>query len=414
MSASESPPQSLPSNRAPHLPPVLQSIQERQVLFRPIIEPYMDIETARSGTQARRRVVVFQGKLSVPAQAAYAALENPVHQHNHTLYLSREGGQDQIIVVEGVLVARRINPPWWIHALLLALTMLTTLFAAAMLYGYTAESLQAAIENRDRITLLQIYRRANNFAWPLLFILGVHEMGHYIAARLHGVKTTLPFFIPLPLFGSLGTLGAVILIKSPFLNRKQLFDVGIAGPLAGLVTAIVIFLWGIENPTTIALLPRDWLSEFNAVNVPPLLEFVASFTKTEYQVSRLDINVFYRYPTALAAWFGVLLTALNLLPMGQFDGGHVAFAMFGRRIAWPLAQVMALTCVFIGISGVLGLTTAWPIWFIWPLFAYLTGLRHPPPHNDITPIGWPRFILGLITFGLLLSMIVITPFYRLF
>lgn len=382
--------------------------------FRRLIAPYMTITAEGADRQADRMVFAFGGALLSPANDVYKALEESIQKRGYTLYLNRENGQDQIMVVEGLLVARRINPPWWLHVVLLALTMLTTLFAAAMLYGYTAESIQAAVENRDRITLLQIYRRANDFAWPLLFILGVHEMGHYIAARLHGVKTTLPFFIPLPLFGSLGTLGAVIFIKSPFLNRKQLFDVGIAGPLAGLITAIPIFLWGIEHRATISLFPREWLMAFNAVSVPPLLEFVASFTKNEYQVSRLDINVFYNYPTALAAWFGVLLTALNLLPMGQFDGGHVAFAMFGRRIAWPLAQLVALTCVSIGISGVMGITEAWPIWFIWPLFAYLTGLRHPPPHDDITWIGWPRFILGCITFGLLLSMIVITPFYSRF
>ncbi len=100
--------------------------------------------------------------------------------------------------------------------------------------------------------------------------------------------------------------------------------------------------------------------------------------------------------------------------MGQFDGGHIAYAMFSRRIAWPLASIVAVLCFFIGISGIIGLTTAWPIWFIWPIFAILTGLKHPPPHNDITPIGKVRFILGMITFGLLLSMIVIAPFYQRF
>lgn len=413
MSVSEPAPQRRSVNGV--APDLSQRFEDHQLAsLRHLIEPYMSIEAETTAVQSAQRVFVFQGDLRQSAAEVYAALEKPLDNRHTTLYLSREHGRDQILILAGRLVPRRINTPWWLHLLLLAATMITTLFAAAMLYGYTVESLQAAIDNQDRVTLLQVYSRANDFAWPLLFILGVHEMGHYIAARLHGVKTTLPFFIPLPLFGSLGTLGAVIFIKSPFLNRKQLFDVGIAGPLAGLIVAIPIFLWGIDHRATISLFPREWLAEFNAVSVPPLLKFVAGFSKNEYQVSRLDINVFYNYPTALAAWFGVLLTSLNLFPMGQFDGGHVAFAMFGRRIAWPLARLVALSCVAIGISGVLGITAAWPIWFIWPAFALLTGLRHPPPNNDITPIGWPRFILGLITFGLLLSMIVITPFYQRF
>lgn len=379
--------------------------------FRRILEPVMTIIETHVRPFEGDVVYRFYGDLNLSANKAYDLINDPIEAHGYTLYMQRLHSHDDIMIAPGVIESRRFSPPWWLHMVLLAATMLTTLFAAALLYGYTVESIEAAINDQNRVTLLQIYRRANDFAWPLLFILGLHEMGHYIAARLHKVKVTLPFFIPLPLAGSLGTLGAVIFIKSPFRNRKQLFDVGIAGPLAGLVAAIPIFIYGLDVRPDIPLFPRNWLAQFNAVSVPPFLEFVASFVRTDSQLERIDANIFFNHPTALAAWFGVLLTSLNLLPMGQFDGGHVAFAMFGRRIAWPLATFTALACFSLGVSGILGISTAWPIWFIWPLFAMFTGLRHPPPHDDITPIGWPRMVIGLITFALLLTMIVIAPFY---
>ena len=380
-------------------------------IFREILRPVMTILEEHNRPFENETIYRFYGDLKQPAADVYDQIHTQIQAHGHTLYLQRLHDHDDVMIVPGIIEARKFNPPWWVHLMLLVATMLTTLFAAALLYGYTVESIEAAINDQNRITLMQIYRRANDFAWPLLFILGVHEMGHYIAARIHGVKVTLPFFIPLPLAGSLGTLGAVIFIKSPFRNRKQLFDVGIAGPLAGLLVAIPIFIYGLETPAEIPLFPRSWLQQFNAVNVPTFLEVIARTVRTEEQIAKIDSNIFFGHPTALAAWFGVLLTSLNLLPMGQFDGGHVVFAMFGRRIAWPLATLTAFTCFALGISGILGITTAWPIWFIWPLFAIFSGLRHPPPHDDITSIGTIRMVIGSITFFLLATMIVIAPFY---
>lgn len=394
-------------------PPVIYSTAppiNKVERFRDVIQSVMDIAESGEFPTSNGPVLVYQGNLLQPANQIYPILQESIESQGYTVFLQRKNNRDEILILEGVFQARNIRAPWWFHLGLLLVTMLTTLYTAAMLNGYTVEAIRTAVEQNDRLVLLQMYRSARQFAWPLLLILGVHEMGHYIAARFHNVKVTLPFFIPLPFAGSLGTLGAVIFIKSPFRNRKQLFDVGIAGPLAGLLVALPIFLWGLEQPAA-NLIPRHWLIAFNRVNVPPLLEFAASFTRTEQQVAALDRSVFYNHPQALAAWFGVLLTSLNLLPMGQFDGGHVAFAVFGRRIAWPLAMGVAISCVLVGLSGLGGYSEAWPIWLIWPVFALLTGLRHPPPHDDITPIGWPRTILGIFTLLLLMSMIVITPFY---
>lgn len=405
------------------LDPLATDVPQEETSVIPPPEPSMDttfeellasVMTIRERKQISHRqgdVYAYWGTLLRPANDIFPELNEVIHTHGYTLYMQKSGDFDEILLVEGVLQARNVRAPWWFHLGLLLATMLTTLAAATLLHGYTIDSLRNAIEQQDRAILQEMYQKARDFAWPLLLILGVHEMGHYIAARLHGVKVTLPFFIPLPLFGSLGTLGAVIFIKSPFRNRKQLFDVGIAGPLAGLLVAVPIFLIGLEQDS-VSLLPRYWLDAgLRRVSIPPFLEAIARLVRDADQIDALDRNVFYNHPQALAAWFGVLLTSLNLLPMGQFDGGHVAFAMFGRRIAWPIARIIAGTCIALGITGIMGLTQAWAIWLVWPLFAILTGLRHPPPHDDITPLGWPRMVVGILTFALLPAMIVIAPFY---
>jgi membrane-associated protease RseP (regulator of RpoE activity) len=212
---------------------------------------------------------------------------------------------------------------------------------------------------------------------------------------------TLPFFIPLPVSNSLGTLGAVIFIKSPLMNRRVLFDVGIAGPLAGLVVALPLYLVGLRASPSVGN-PLAWIEAgVRGVANPPLLEGLARLV---VHTSNLDRFVFYHHPMALAAWFGVLLTSLNLLPLGQFDGGHVAYALFGRR-AWPLAGITVSLLIAMGLFG------AWIAWLVWAFMGLLTGLRHPPPHDDLTPLGPARTAIGLATVLLFFLIITPVPFY---
>lgn len=382
----------------PSLPPFVEE-------FHAFLQQYMDVEE-HSPVQTRfGSGTSFRGKLHGPPAQVYDELSALARPQHRTVYMQRISGQDEVVLVDGVLVARNITAPWWVHLLLLLVTIVTTTLAGSLLAGYDFTSVRTAIDMQDRLLLLEIYREGRRFAFPLLLILGVHEMGHYIAARLHGIKVTLPFFIPLPLFGTLGTLGAVIFIKDTFRNRKILFDVGIAGPLAGLVVAIAVFAWGLQQPESNGL-PIEWLNAgINRVSVPPLLDYVAALTTDIENTDSLDRIIFYRHPEALAGWFGIVLTTLNLLPLGQFDGGHVAFAIFGRRLAWPLAIITAVSLVLLGLTGWIG-------WLIWPVLAFFTGLLHPPPHDDITPLGWPRTIIGIVTFVLFFLMIMVMPFYN--
>ncbi|MBI5931054.1 MAG: site-2 protease family protein [Chloroflexi bacterium] len=407
---SDIPPQKPSSVLSDGLPVPDESHKEK---FRQIVEPHMAIEEddLALAPAAKRTALVFRGKLLQPASEVYPLLSEKIEAQGYTLFLQRGAKKkDEVLIVEGQVLQRNIKTRWWFHLGLLLVTILTTLAAGATFVGYDLTSMRAAVGDWNTVTLREMYHGGRQFAFPLLLILGVHEMGHYVAARLHKVKVTLPFFIPLPLSGivplSLGTMGAVIFITSPFKNRKMLFDVGLAGPLAGLLVAIPLFITGLKTQPTIGI-PLEWLQQLHIdrVSVPAFLQWMARTVYDEHQVSLIDRTVFFRHPQALAAWFGTLLTFLNLLPLGQFDGGHVAFALFGRRVAWPLAFSVAAICVMLGLMGY------WSAWLIWPLFALLTGLRHPPPHDDITPLGWPRMILGGITIALFFSLIVITPFY---
>lgn len=355
------------------------------------------------------RVYVFKGSLHVPAEEAYAAISARFEPLGYTPMLERTRARAThevaIAAVPGSAPTLTIRSPWWLHLLLLLVTLFTTTIMGAALNGLPPEVTWEALRTWDKPVLWPAVRDGLPFSLTLLFILGVHEMGHYVAARLHGVRVTLPYFIPLPLPGSLGTLGAVIFIRSPLMNRRALFDVGVAGPLAGLVVALPLFLIGLQQTPTTGL-PTYWMNAgIWRVTTPPLLQWIAPLAVDSGM--NLDKTIFYHYPMALAAWFGVLLTALNLLPLGQFDGGHVAYALLGKR-AWPLALFTFTGLIALSVLG------AWFAWLLWAFMGILTGLRHPPPHDDLLPLGRARIVLGIVTAIIFATIFVPVPFYSPF
>ncbi|MBN1966540.1 MAG: site-2 protease family protein [Anaerolineae bacterium] len=364
---------------------------------RAIVSSVMLIDEAQELHQDEHYAVAFRGTLHAEPSAAYERLTQALEPRGFTAFLQRDSVSDVILTVQGLtnldaetgggplrrLIRASGRSPGWLHGALLLATIATTVYMGALLLSRTGvSSLGAALA------------AGGPFALALLLILGVHEMGHYVAARYHKVNVTLPFFIPLPVPGSLGTLGAVIFIRSPLQNRKALFDVGISGPLAGLVVAIPLFIIGL------LLSPIDFGAPitltFRGVGVPVLLN-VVGHAFVDGNLSR----VILLHPVALAAWFGVLLTALNLLPLGQFDGGHVAYALVGR-LAWPLAWLVFGGLIVAGFFF-------WQTWLLWAFLAGLSGLHHPPPNNDITPLDLRRRILGWVTVVLFLLIVVPEP-----
>jgi len=230
------------------------------------------------------------------------------------------------------------------------------------------------------------------FSIPVLIILGVHEMGHYLMCRRYGLAATLPYFLPSPFldprFIPFGTFGAVIRIKEPIRDKKVLLDVGAAGPLAGFLAALPFLFYGVAHPRpfTQALRPGTPLFDY-----PLLVRFAQQWQGLDPYTSA---NV-YEHPTFMAAWFGLLVTSLNLVPIGQLDGGHVLRAAVGRR--QPVVSGMVLAAALVSVFYVP------PVWAFFALMATaLTGLIHPPTDNDQEPLGTGRLTVALVCLGVFL------------
>ncbi len=233
------------------------------------------------------------------------------------------------------------------------------------------------------------------FSVPLLAILGVHELGHYAMCRRYGLAATLPYFIPSPFLNIIGTFGAVIRIKEPIRWKKQLLDVGAAGPLAGFFTAIPFLLYGAAHPQPNSSPPQPGEVLFGY----PL---IVRWAQHWVGVGPYTSATVHEHPAFMAAWFGLLVTCLNLLPIGQLDGGHVLRAALGRR--QPIVSAVALgLCVLAGV-------TRSSVWLVLPLLvALLMGIRHPPVEDDDAPLDFGRTLVALLCVAVFLVSFSLTP-----
>ncbi len=282
--------------------------------------------------------------------------------------------------------------PWTNLAMFVA-TVLTTLYAGSIWFYVSIES---------SLDLLAGWP----FALAVLGVLGIHELGHYVLSRYHGVQASLPYFIPVPTF--IGTFGAVIKMKGRIPNRKALFDIGVAGPLAGLIAAIIVAVIGLHlDPVNV---PESVLNSENAIEIdigyPPLLEFIAWVTgqQLEYADPALAPN-----PVVFGAWVGLFVTFLNLIPVGQLDGGHIVRAMAGSRSETVAAFVPA---ILFALAGYLYIFTdaqanAPFLWMFWGLVAL--GLAYVGPTTPVfdDPLDRTRIVLGVTTF--ILGLLCFTP-----
>ena len=221
------------------------------------------------------------------------------------------------------------------------------------------------------------------FAATLLGILVTHELGHYVLSRIHGVPTSLPLFVPgLPHF--VGTFGAIIRMRAPLTDRRALFDIGVAGPIAGFVVAVVALVIGLRLSTVVPIQTSYGLH----LGEPLLLQFVSWLVIGPLSPTA-DVVL---HPVGFAAWFGLFITSLNLLPIGQLDGGHVAYAMWGprqRNVAVALVPILML-------FGWLG----WKGWFLWVGLVGIMGLAHPPVQNPDRELGAARLMVGWIALAI--------------
>lgn len=291
----------------------------------------------------------------------------------------------------------RAKERWWLHILLFLMTVATTTWAGA----YFAPNLNPDMF-RDQVGGLTPEQRTfllwngfTLFALPLMSILFAHEMGHYLMCRHYGIDASPPFFLPLPPIVSFsGTLGAFIRIREPFRNKKELFDVGVGGPIAGFVVALPVVIWGVLGTR-----PHTEPAELGSTvfGYPLLITVVQKlfrgWTFTSYEV--------YEHPMLMAGWFGLLLTAINLLPLGQLDGGHATYAVLGRRhrsVAWAMLAILFVA----GFRS-----PGW--WVLGVVFLILVGLRHAPVLDEATPLDGRRKLVALGVLAIFLLCLAPNP-----
>jgi len=342
---------------------------------------------AITGHKAFGNMVQFTGHLRGKADEMFRRIREVFAGEPVTpLLLEGEEHDVRVVLLPGAQTAPVAErPKWALHWLLFFATVATTTWAGALQAGVNL------LQQPER------FRVGLPYSLGLLVILGSHELGHYFTAKAHAIRVTPPYFIPVPF--ALGTFGAFIKIKSITPNRRALFDVAVAGPLAGLVFAIPALLVGLHFSQVIPGNAPAALGHAG-VNVSSSI-LLACLANLSLGASALQGNHLLLHPLAFAGWLGLIVTALNLLPIGQLDGGHMSHALFGSRNARGISMV-AMALLF-GLA-----LFVWPGLMFWALIVFfVAGTRDAPAANDLTPVGPPRRALGYFTF--LLFLLIITP-----
>ena len=234
------------------------------------------------------------------------------------------------------------------------------------------------------------------FSLPTLFILLCHELGHYLACRRYRIPATWPHFIPVPI--GLGTFGAFIRIKARIRTKRELFDIGVAGPIAGFVALLPFLFWGISRSVPRAVAVAEPMTT-NWILYLPGRSLLLQLVERIYHGPPADGVVLDLHPFALAAWVGMLVTSLNLLPLGQLDGGHILYAVAGRyqrKLALPLWFLLALGGWFF-----------WPGWWLWSALVLLMRLGHPPVRDEAVALDRRRQALAI--FALVMLVLCFMP-----
>jgi len=277
----------------------------------------------------------------------------------------------------------------WLHVVLLAITILSTTAVGALHYqGFLAGFGSTVPPLSAGVWLAGLW-----YSGTILAILGCHEMGHYLACRYYGIDATWPFFLPAPILT--GTLGAFIRIREPIRSKREIFDVGVAGPLAGFIVAVPALFLGLWL-SNVARLPAD----FSGLSLgEPLLFKGAAWLVWGSPPQGYSLNL---HPVAFAAWFGLLATALNLFPIGQLDGGHISYAVLGRRSFY--VTLASVACA-------LALTRISPSWYVWTglvvTMLLVFGPRHPSTLDERVPLDPARLAIAAV--ALVIFILCFTP-----
>lgn len=380
--------------------------QDLAAMVRTLVANDMEIESIQTTRDQRQGAVMVQGRLLKPSHDLFPRWLAELNARGFTPMLRprphHDGQEVTLQVLGGVAPKKRSNP--WINIVLFIITAISTLWVGSL-------SSEAVVVN----AAADLFRPGNiiqgwPFALTLLGILGAHEFGHYFAARYHKVAVTLPYFIPMP-FG-FGTLGAFIRLKEPVPDRRKLFDIGVAGPLAGLVLAIPLLFYGLStSPMTVPIATEGSWLEGNSV----LYYYAKIYTFGKPLPDVLTGEDVIMNQVTTAAWIGLLVTALNLLPVGQLDGGHTVFALFGEKARYVNLAALTAMAVF-AVSGLESVQAYLPWlsrvgytgWFVWlGLIFFLIGPYHPPALDDVSTLNRGRRLVGYLV--ILIFLLTFTP-----
>jgi membrane-associated protease RseP (regulator of RpoE activity) len=374
----------------------------------------MRIDDITLGDSKSNYLVRYRGELYGDSEEAYDELARLLRPSDVTPLFRKENDRHVVLLMDGTIQAKPSNPV--VNLVMFALTVVSVIFAGA-LFAYNGPAPGTSGELLRSI--LSSLGPGLAFAVSLLAILLAHEFGHYLAGRYHDTYVTLPYFIPFP-FSPFGTMGAFIQLKEPPRNRRVLLDIGIAGPLAGLVVAIPVLLIGLslshvepinvvngqgfmlEGNSIIYLMAKylvfgRWLPEpvsFGGLS-PALYWLKYFFTGQPLPVGGLDVII---HPVAWAGWAGLLVTALNLIPAGQLDGGHVLYVLLGKRVQALLPFILA---------GLVALGFVWSGWWLWAALVFLLGRFHAEPLDQITTLDPVR--RAIAWFGIVVFILVFIP-----
>ena len=383
--------------------------------FDTLVENIFKIEDKTIGTTRQDFIVRYRGYLLMEdSEAAYDRIAEDLKPLEVTPLFRIEEERHVIFLVPGMPEPRRSNP--YVNLVLFIITLLSVM-AAGALYG---------LEELPPPGILPALKLFITRGWPfavsMIAILGTHEFGHYLAGRYHGVHVTLPYFIPFPL-SPFGTMGAFINMKEPPKNKRHLLDIGIAGPLAGLFVAVPVLLIGLKlsdlgtlpmassselsyslEGNSILYLLLKYISFGKLIPAPvnfggtsPVLYWLRYFfTGQPFPFGGVDVML---HPVAWAGWAGILVTALNLIPAGQLDGGHMVYVLLGKKRARKLWPVVMLALFLLGI--------VWSGWWLWAGLIFLLGRTYAEPLDQITQLNPPRKALAVLAF--VVFLITFTP-----
>jgi Zn-dependent protease len=309
-------------------------------------------------------------------------------------------------------VEQRPRPRYWLHAFLLLATCFTTLVTGARMQYNFAHNLPALSLSDDSASFFPADWIFSNpkgilyglpFAAAVMFFFLAHEMGHYLYCRRYGIYATLPFFIPMPTL--IGTMGAVIVIRSPIRSRKALFDIGIAGPIAGFLVALALLLvsLGWSKP-----MPVSFHSSAPEIEIgyPLIFQWVHGLLRLlnpNSTVASLPLSRVLLHPVAIAAWVGMFATALNLLPGGQLDGGHILYSI-SPRAHWFVSRLATLTLLPMAYYF-------WPGWIVWAILLQISSLRRPHV-SEFPRVSGARGWLALFALFMLVCTLNLAPLGR--